>query len=62
MTYSCNKLGASILFRGFWLHIPVLDWHYVQCFFEREFGIRNEPVVLVLEPDDSLVLGFRANT
>ena len=59
--YSCNKWGASIVFRGFWLHISVLDWHYVQCFFEGEFGKKNnEPeVVLVLEPDNkSLLLGF----
>ncbi len=59
--YSCNELGASIVFRGFWLHIPVLNWHYVQCFFEREFGRKNhEPeVVLILEPDNTnLMLGF----
>lgn len=54
-----NEFGASIIYKGFWLHLPKLDWQRVQEYFEAEFGKveKLEKVVVFIELDGGAMLG-----
>jgi len=59
--FSENEFGASIVYRGFWLHLPELDWQKVQDFFEAEFAHKPEKkpdVVVFTELDGGAMIGY----